>query len=148
MSGLHGRGELGPRIEPKSLHRLAIKLGFARWSAEVTMSKRKKRFCFFWLGTGNWHLATEIQPHLPLPLQPLARNAIQPGIARPQRAVHHLVDAFVEALVLEAHPLGQSPKHFYIRTALPQRIDRLIRHLQMVVPVGRYQILMLEERGC
>src|SRR5580704_18817592 len=68
-------------------------------------------------------------------------------MVRVQRRIDHLVHGFVEAFVLESHSLGESPKDFYIRPTLTQRLDGLIGYLQKVVPVSGLQVLVLEKRG-
>ena len=84
---------------------------------------------------------------MPFPFQPVPVNSPQPGIFRMQRRIDHLVHGFMEAVLFKSHALGQSAKHLDVGTALAQRFDGRVRHLQIVVPVCALQILVLEERG-
>ena len=92
--------------------------------------------------------AVEIQPDVPLPLQPLAVNSLEArDCPNAKRRVDHLVNRLVEAVIVKSHALGQRAEQFHVGSALAQRLNRLLRHLQIVVPIGGLQVFVLEERG-
>ena len=62
-----------------------------------------------------------------------SRSRVMPascGAPERQRAVDHLVHGLAEAGLFESHALCQLAEQIDVRSALTQRIDRLLRHLQ------------------
>ena len=80
-------------------------------------------------------------------LQPLASDACQLRNARRQRRVDHRVDWLAEAFVLEAHAQRELAKEIHVGFALAQRLNRLMRNLQVVMAIGQDKIFVLEEGG-
>src|SRR5581483_2907413 len=59
----------------------------------------------------------------------------------------HVIDRIAETLVVEPHALGQFTEKLNVRPAFTKRLDRLIRNLQIVMPVRALQFFVLEEGG-
>ena len=78
-------------------------------------------------------------------LQPLARDACELRRSRRQCCLDHRVYWLPETLILEPHAQRQLAEELHIRLALARRVNRLLRNLKVVVPVGLDQVLVLEE---
>src|SRR5579885_1041998 len=88
----------------------------------------------------------KVQTDVAFSIQPLAVDSLEPRIARLQRHIDHFVDRLPEAVILKPHPLREPTKRLNIRPAFPQRLNRLSRYLQKVMPVSCLQIFVLEKR--
>ena len=60
--------------------------------------------------------------------------SLEPGS---KRLVDEVVVGVAEPIALEAHTLAQFAEEIGVRPALAERLDRLVRNLQVVMPVGR-----------
>src|SRR6185312_6157194 len=99
------------------------------------------------LSKGNKLRRAQLEAHMPVAFQLLARDPLQPWIGRIQSAVDYLVHRLAETRLIEAQVLRQFGKHPHIAFGLTDWGDRLIRDLQIIVSVCVLQVLVLEERG-
>src|SRR5437899_10627929 len=104
---------------------------------EAAFRERKKR------------TIADIEANVTFFFQTLARDSLSPafGMRRGQRQVDHVVYALTEAIIFEAHARREFAKEISVGFRLANRIDRLLRDLQIVVAVGLLQFLVLEEGG-
>src|SRR5207245_4027426 len=82
-----------------------------------------------------------------LMLQTSTIDAAQPRIARFERDVDHLVNGFVEIVLLESHAMGKGAEQLDVGSAFTERVDRRVGNLKIVVTICGLQVFVFEE-GC
>jgi len=80
-------------------------------------------------------------------LQPLPVNPLQSRRTTGQGLIDHAVVGFGQVIFLEPHPLSEGAEQIDIGLTLAERLDGLIRYLEVVVAVGLNQVLVFEEGG-